>query len=228
MAYWLIDRLIDWLIDWLTDWLIDWLTDGLIAWLIDWLTDWLIDWVSDRLIDWLIERLINWLIDWLIIKRDLLWRKVENIIPGTFGYARLKIFTFFHREQDARITALQSEKEYVPFVLFCFEILINNQILSSMQLTEHNDALEKNALRRKNRQFRNRIVLCWNVLNPIMFPNFCRPKHVYIFFVCCFPFNSERFYDEFFWTNCTFLQFVSCHQIMFIRFSAIRLNNILS
>lgn len=114
---------------------------------------------------------------------------------------------FFHREQDARITALQSEKEYVPFVLFCFEILINNQILSSMQLTGHKDALEKNALGRKNRQFRNRIVLCWNVLNPIMFPNFCRPKHFYIFCVCFFPFNSERFYDEFFWTNCTFLQF---------------------
>ena len=94
-------------------------------------------------------------------------------------------FFSIHREQDARITALQSEKEYVPFVLFCFEILINNQILSSMQLTEHNDALEKNALRRKNRQFRNRIVLCWNVLNPIMFPNFCRPKHFYIF-LCAF------------------------------------------
>ena len=61
----------------------------------------------------------------------------------------MKILTFFHREQDARITALQSEKEYVPFVLLCFEILINNQILSSMQLTGHNDALEKKRTRKE-------------------------------------------------------------------------------
>ena len=58
-------------------------------------------------------------------------------------------FFSIHREQDARITALQSEKEYVLFVLLCVEILINNQILSSMQLTGHNDVLRKNTTRKE-------------------------------------------------------------------------------
>lgn len=84
----------------------------------------------------------------------MICRKVENIIPGTFGYAKLAILTFFHREQDARITALQSEKEYVLFVLLCFEILINNEILSSMQLTGRNDALEKNRTRKEEQAVR--------------------------------------------------------------------------
>lgn len=80
----------------------------------------------------------------------MICRNVGNIIPDTFGYAKLAILTFFfHREQDARITALQSEKEYVLFVLLCFEILINNEILSSMQLTGRNDALEKNRTRKE-------------------------------------------------------------------------------
>ena len=79
----------------------------------------------------------------------MICRKVGNIIPGTFGYTKLAILTFFHREQDARMTALQSEKEYVLFILLCFEILINNEILSSMQLTGSNDALEKNRTRKE-------------------------------------------------------------------------------
>ena len=128
MAYWLIDRLIDWLIDWLTDRLINWLIDGLIDWLIDWFIDWLIDWLS-----------------------NVISRKVGKIYSRYIWICKTGHSYFFsiHREQDARITALQSEKEYVLFVLLCFEILINNQILSSMQLTGHNDVLRKNTTRKE-------------------------------------------------------------------------------
>ena len=78
--------------------------------------------------------------------------KLRTLFQVHLNIRNWPFLLFFHREQDARITALQSEKEYVLFFTL-LEILINNQILSSMQLTGHNDALEKNRTRKEEQAF---------------------------------------------------------------------------
>ena len=62
-----------------------------------------------------------------------------------------------------------------------------------------------------------------------MFPNFCRPKHFYIFLCAFFSLSIVSVSTmNFSAPTVPSYNFVSCRQIMFVRFSAIRLSDILS